>query len=146
MLGLFFSLLCAAPWQASEQPGGASVVIPHTQQYEVKSKQGLAYRIMVAAPQTPAPPTGFPVIYLLDGNAFFGTIVETYRIQQRFLMPAVIVAIGYPTDVPFDASRRYYDLTPKTPDDLLKQLPSTTQGPLPKTGGQENSSSSSKRK
>ena len=37
------------------------------------SEHGLEYRVLVSAPRGPAPEGGFPVFYVLDGDAFFST-------------------------------------------------------------------------
>ncbi|MBW7460240.1 alpha/beta hydrolase, partial [Paenibacillus sepulcri] len=57
------------------------VTIPRTVQRVMHSRDGRSeYRICVAYPGEEAPPAGFPVIYLLDANAVFGTMVETMRV------------------------------------------------------------------
>lgn len=72
------------------------------------------YRISVAIPQESAPPEGFPVLYLLDANAGFATVVETHRRLSRrpdatHVRPAVIVGIGHETDALYDTSLRQRD-------------------------------------
>lgn len=104
-----------APAAATAQPA----TIPDAEQFDLRSAQGRDYRVFIAKPTGEAPPEGFPVIYLLDGNSVFGTAVETSRLQARALGPVVIVAIGYPINTPFDGTRRYYDLTPKTDMDSI---------------------------
>lgn len=111
----------AAAADDSSRSGGSEAeaasrpaVVPNAEQIDLRSAQGRDYRIFIARPTGEAPAAGFPVIYLLDGNSVFGTAVEASRLQARALGPAVIVAIGYPVDTPFDGTRRYYDLTPKT--------------------------------
>lgn len=72
------------------------------------------YRLMVSIPNRPAPDTGYPVVYLIDGNLHFGIAVDTMRIQACWpdTRDAVIVGIGYPTDRVADAlSLRMDDLT-----------------------------------
>lgn len=72
------------------------------------------YRLLVSVPAHPAPPQGFPVVYLIDGNLHFGIAVDTMRIQACWpdVRDAVIVGIGYPTDRLADAlSLRMDDLT-----------------------------------
>lgn len=76
------------------------------------SAEGRAYRVMISAPEGPAPAGGFPVIYVLDGHAWFGTAVEVARMREyEKLDPAVIVGIGYPRGGFFDETRSY-DFTP----------------------------------
>ena len=59
-----------------------------------------AYRLLVSVPASPAPPEGYPVLYLIDANLHFGIVVDTARIQGRWpdVADPVIVGIGYQTD------------------------------------------------
>ena len=95
----------------------AGVSIPGAWQRDIVSETGLAYRVFLWAPPGPPPATGHPVVYLLDGNAVFGTAVDIARLAAqgfgpRPSKPAAIVAIGYPVETPFDLTRRTLDLTP----------------------------------
>lgn len=117
------------------------VILPRTKQCLMHSRVGnRPYLILVAAPDAEPPPAGFPVIYLLDGNAVFGTMVEAMRLQvqrpeKTGVVPAVIVGIGYPTDQPF-SSQRFYDFTfPVCPEELLPKPDGT---PWPRSGGAGN--------
>ena len=88
--------------------------IPHAEQWELTSKNGSKYRIMTWMPQVETPADGFPIIYTLDANAVFGSMVEMIRLQSRRkdkIDPAVVVGIGYDTDQPFEANRRFFDYT-----------------------------------
>lgn len=87
------------------------------------------HRIFISVPDGDAPKGGFPVVYLMDGNAFFTTAVEMSRQMSSWpkgpKQAAIIVAIGYPTDDAYDYQRRWYDLTPPTsdaPDAPLKHM------------------------
>ncbi|MHB1330183.1 MAG: alpha/beta hydrolase, partial [Gemmatimonadales bacterium] len=76
-------------------------------------------RVMVAWPEEPPPPAGYPVIYLLDGNATFGTLVEAIRMRAHRpaatgVVPAVVVGVGSERDGPYDRVRRTFDYTPPT--------------------------------
>jgi len=87
------------------------VTLPRTWQQFVRSEHtGREYQIMVAIPHSPPPAAGYPVIYVLDGNSVFGTMVEAARLQSRRpektgVRPQVIVGIGYRTKEPFDPAR-----------------------------------------
>jgi hypothetical protein len=81
----------------------------------MKSKEGLEYRLSISQPAGPPPPAGFPVVYVLDGNAWSGIAAEIARLDELEVGPAVIVGIGYPTDALLDNARRAYDLTPPGP-------------------------------
>ena len=97
----------------------------------VASATGRPYRIHLYQPPGPAPEAGWPVAYLIDGNATFPMLREA---QRRTSLPQlVVVGIGYPTEERFDAERRYYDLTPPTNPDLI---PLHKDGP-PRTGGRD---------
>jgi len=72
------------------------------------------YRLLVSVPGKPAPPQGYPVVYLIDGNLHFGITVDTMRIQACWpdVRDAVIVGIGYQTDLISEAlTLRMDDLT-----------------------------------
>lgn len=97
------------------------------------------YRIMVAEPRQPAPPQGFPVIYVLDGNAYFQSFQEAIRIQAvrpeiTGVVPAIIVGIGYPDERDFVRERRFYDFTPFSHKPVL---PKGNRREWPETGGAE---------
>lgn len=114
------------------------VVLSGTQQRDILARNGQAYRLFVARPLHPPPEAGYPVIYLLDANAAFGTMTETVRLQSARpqvtgVPPAVVVGIGYPTDLPLDLVRRTYDYTPAVARDALSPRPDGT--PWPPTGG-----------
>src|SRR5262249_17217895 len=78
-----------------------------------QASSGLSYRIMVSAPRGPAPETGFPVFYVLDGDGWFETAVQVARLREwGHLAPSIIVGIGYPSRAFFDGPRPNYDFTP----------------------------------
>ncbi|BDG45624.1 alpha/beta hydrolase [Parageobacillus sp. KH3-4] len=114
--------------------------IPRTEQRVMYSRAGnREYRIFVARPDGEPPPSGFPVIYLLDANAVFGTMVEAMRVQasrsdKTGVVPTVIVGIGYPTEMPF-APARFYDFTMPASVDELPARPDGTA--WPEMGGAE---------
>lgn len=83
------------------------VLLPDAQWFDLAPRtpapggEGTAYRIFLALPRTPAPPAGFPVVYMLDANAGFASLVEAMRRgavrpQATGIEEAVIVGIGYP--------------------------------------------------
>ena len=95
---------------------GTPVLIPRSAQYDLKSKiTGVTYRVMVSTPFGADPGKAYPVMYVLDGNQYFGSATETVtRLSTlKDVEPAIVVGIGYPTDDPFEVNRlREYDLTP----------------------------------
>ncbi|MEO2207897.1 alpha/beta hydrolase-fold protein [Paenibacillus pabuli] len=120
-----------------EQITRSTVPIPRSEQWTMKPRVGNhAYQIMVYQPAEAAPPSGYPVIYLLDANSVFGTMVEAARIQGRRpektgALPAIVVGIGYPTAGPF-SPHRYYDFTPQATTEYTHKSDGTL---LPEQGG-----------
>ncbi|MEK8129136.1 alpha/beta hydrolase [Paenibacillus filicis] len=113
------------------------VELPGAEQWIMHSRaENRKYQIMVAKPAEEPPSSGYPVIYVLDANSVFATMVEAIRLQGRRpdktgVLPAIIVGIGYETEAPFSEDR-YYDLTPE-PTTVYHQKPDGT--PLPEQGG-----------
>ncbi len=93
------------------------VTLDGTEQWNMKSAEGRDYRIMISLPEGDVPYTGgYPVIYVVDGNALFPAFHAAKRGQDR-MKGAIIVAIGYPSTTPYDFSRRAFDLSPPQPAD-----------------------------
>lgn len=70
------------------------------------------YRVWTAVPNKATPPTGYPVLYMLDGNAVMDRLSDELLKQLAAQSPPVIVAVGYQTNLPFDLKGRSYDYTP----------------------------------
>ncbi len=107
----------------------------------MQSRSGAEFRIFISIPKGTPGADGYPVIYLLDANAMFATVVDAVSLQSRRptatgVEPAVIVGLGYPTDLPIDAERRTYDYTPAVPTSLLSTRPDDSS--WPKTGGADH--------
>lgn len=84
----------AAPVDIGALP--AEVSIPNTRKVDFVSKvNGHLYSIKVALPLEPAPPKGYRVIYVLDGDAYFGSVTEAVRANDN-ASATVVVGIGYP--------------------------------------------------
>jgi hypothetical protein len=82
---------------------------------------GRGYRIQVALPLKPEPPAGYPVLYVLDGDANFAVYSSAARMRAFAgeVEPAIVVGIGYPeaeADMMAFLSRRNLDLTPSRGD------------------------------
>ena len=93
----------------SDVPG---YTMPSTHMWDMTSDGGEIYRIFVSFPATEIPADGYPVLYVLDGNAMFAAFAETRRIQEYYdVGKAIVVGVGYPGDQPYDA-RRLNDYTP----------------------------------
>ncbi|WBX84216.1 alpha/beta hydrolase [Sphingosinicella microcystinivorans] len=97
------SPLAAGVSQAA--PAGG-YTMPATQVLDMASDTDKPYRIMVSYPESEPPESGFPVLYVLDGNASFAAFAETRRIQEYGdLGKAIVVGVGYRTDKPYDEAR-----------------------------------------
>ncbi|GIP56292.1 alpha/beta hydrolase [Paenibacillus woosongensis] len=115
-----------------------SFTLPNTEYWDMRSTAANRdYRIFAFKPEEAPPSGGYPVIYLLDGNALFATMVDAVRAQSRVqkktgVCPAVVIGIGYPGDALFDPAR-YYDYTmPTQPDQII---PGPEGKPWPELGG-----------
>ncbi len=117
MVWLAPSTSAQAPPAAAAQPLNANEEPPRLRQRDysettLHSSEGLEYRILVSAPHGSAPAGGFPVFYVLDGDAWFNTAVEIARMREwGRLSPSIVVAVAYPSRAFFDP-RRNYDFTP----------------------------------
>ena len=104
----------------AQAPAWVPFSLPKLQQTTLTSAAGAPYRIVVATPAGPAPAGGYPVIYVVDGNAWTGLVSEIIRTNVDWgiasrVEPAVVVGIGYPTDAAIDLTRRTLDLTSPFP-------------------------------
>ncbi|MFM7785725.1 MAG: alpha/beta hydrolase-fold protein, partial [Gammaproteobacteria bacterium] len=92
--------------------------VPMTRQIDFQSTvNGRQYRIQIALPFAKAPAAGFPVIYVLDGDGYFGTwsFAARMRAMSGELEHAVVVGIGYPesaSSVESMMGRRMNELVP----------------------------------
>lgn len=96
------------------------VIMPGAETFEIASAHtGETYRILVRCPSGPAPKNGWPVLWMLDGDASFPL---AFTKPARGLFPpvtngaggnGVIVAIGFPGGAPFDAPARSRNYTPQ---------------------------------
>jgi predicted alpha/beta superfamily hydrolase len=116
-LGLLTTMTLAQPAAATkaDQPSSAEAggyTVPSTHAWNITSDAGENYRIFVSYPAAEAPPDGFPVLYVLDGNTVFASFAETRRMQEYYAVgKSIIVGVGYPTDQLYD-TRRLNDFTP----------------------------------
>ena len=103
---------------AGASGGWAPVVLPGTHQRQLTmTPDGPCCTLFVSVPEGKAPAEGWPVIYILDGNSVFGTIRDEIRRESAdtYEAPAIVVAIGYPGDAPWNDAQRQHDLTPALP-------------------------------
>ncbi|MDD0837112.1 alpha/beta hydrolase-fold protein [Curvibacter sp. HBC61] len=99
----------AAPW--------GPVLVPQARATELRARaSGHRYRILVSVPETPPPAQGYPVLYVLDGNASFPMAAFVARTVERRQQvtgqtPPVVVGLGYPGEQDFDYAARRRDYT-----------------------------------
>ncbi|MBA1280152.1 alpha/beta hydrolase [Stutzerimonas stutzeri] len=79
------------------------------------------YRIFVSQPQHEPPPGGYPVLYVLDGNALFPSLaIQAQALEARpdptLRNSVLIVGIGYPGEGLYDFKARAEDYTPDAED------------------------------
>jgi predicted alpha/beta superfamily hydrolase len=100
----------ASPEQATKVVPGYTM--PSTQVWDLTSDSGEVYRIFVSLPSEGEPPEdGYPVLYVLDGNAYFGSFAQARWVQEFLpIGKSIIVGVGYPTDDAYDV-RRLNDYT-----------------------------------
>lgn len=88
--------------------------------YDVRAKaNGESYRIHVASPLTIEPGRRYPVIYVLDGNLYFGMVMQIQRLMAMVageVPPAFVVSVGCAVEdlMGADMLQRHRDLTPTT--------------------------------
>jgi predicted alpha/beta superfamily hydrolase len=111
-LAMLAMVALAAPALAQEKfapvPG---YTMPQTATFDLKAAHGSTYRIFVSFPKGAPPEGGYPVLYVLDGNALFASFAETRRMMEWSPGDkAIVVGVGYPTDEAYDV-RRIDDFT-----------------------------------
>ena len=73
---------------------------------------GHRYRISILRPAAPPPAGGYPVLFLLDGNAAEQDLAKTEALATPEGRSLAVVTLGYDTDQRFDVRARAYDYTP----------------------------------
>ena len=122
--GVWLAALALASAPPALAQASATAPVPATvgtaQQIDFTSTiNGKTYRITIAKPYAFPPKGGYPVVYVLDGGAYFGTFAGAARLRSALgaeLAPAVIVGISYPSESMLVAQdRRMLDLTHNSP-------------------------------
>lgn len=98
----------------------SGVTLPGTELHELRSRQlNRTFEIRVAIPVRGwrSPPVDeWPVVYVLDGDLFFGTVVEMTRLMHQLfgeLPPLLVVGVAYGTSDPqLQGELRNRDFTP----------------------------------
>ncbi|MBS1186485.1 MAG: hypothetical protein H6R04_503 [Burkholderiaceae bacterium] len=95
----------------------SDVTLPASRQIDISApRTGNCYRIFVSVPSAPPPAEGYPVLYVLDGNAAFPVAAflarsAASRRKVTGLQPPLVVGIGYQGDADFDVKARQRDYT-----------------------------------
>jgi len=116
--------LSTPPLTAAVPALPAPYALPDTESWNMTSAAGQTYRIFVSRPAGPAPEGGYPVLYVLDGNAMFAGFAEARRLQSfggAGLDKMIVVGVGHPGDQIYDP-RRMADFTAPIETPALKQL------------------------
>ncbi len=97
---LSIAALCCSPArpQAIERSPLENRWSPSTAFEFVARANGTRYFVRVAVPTSPPPPQGFPILYVLDGDAYFAGYSDAARISDLYggpNAPAIVVGIGY---------------------------------------------------
>ena len=97
--------------------------LPGTETFDVVSRQGKQYRVFVSVPRGAAPVKGYPVLVLLDANAYFAGAFSALQVlappdpqlasmSLSGVQPMIVVGVGYPGDAPMNLARREFDYLP----------------------------------
>lgn len=72
------------------------------------------YRVHLAVPRAAAPPAGYPVAYLLDGNAALMELdADLLQRLAESAHPPVLALIAHDNDLRIDGDARTFDYTPR---------------------------------
>ncbi|NUF28639.1 alpha/beta hydrolase [Acinetobacter oleivorans] len=117
---LLSSLISSSALAQTSTQNQSKIVFQNNQaQFQIKSKNtGHDYLIQIYKPPVAPPQQGYPVLYILDGNATFPSAANIAQSigagsAKLGLDPLMIVAVGYPQQKTFDVQKRAYDYTPK---------------------------------
>ena len=70
------------------------------------------YKVWTAVPDKAPPPSGYPMITMLDGNAVMDRLSDPLLQKLSAVNPPVLVVVGYQTTLPFEVNARTFDYTP----------------------------------
>lgn len=117
---IYTAALAACTTAVPHHNGGGQIrtaQLPQAQERLLGSRHtGKTYRIQTIAVGE-QPPGGYPVLYLLDGDAFFPIAASMaqgleMRAEENRAAPLLIVGIGYPGGKLLDLAARAEDYTP----------------------------------
>jgi hypothetical protein len=77
-------------------PWPAEVAVPSSRRVKfISAVNGESYTLFIRVPVTPPPPGGYPVLYVLDGDFFFGTAADVALAVGDPSKTPMVVAIGH---------------------------------------------------
>ncbi len=85
------------------------------------------YQLWIGRPRGPAPKGGYPVFWMLDGNAAIGALDADMLHRLANGKAPLLVAIGYQTPLRIERTARTYDYTPARPGVEVQKDPLTEQ-------------------
>jgi len=83
------------------------------------------YRLDIGIPRSAPPATGYPVMYLLDGNNVMAQLKEDWLGELNASAPPLLVMIGYDIDGTYDGEQRTRDYTGDTSKAFLELILTT---------------------
>lgn len=101
--------------------GSGPAILPTSEQHWITSSHtGRRYRIQTTI-TGPAPESGYPVFYTLDGDTLFAVAAMaahalTTRTGENGVEPMLIVGVGYSDEAWLNTDARVDDYTPPVPD------------------------------
>ncbi|KAL4885808.1 Alpha/Beta hydrolase protein [Aspergillus karnatakaensis] len=116
------------PLKMTQTDTPTGITLPNSEQFYLNNSRGDQYLIQVSWPlhwNKHDPDTErnkLPIIYIVDGNAFFLTATEALwrrSAESHYAGGGIVVAIGYPlagTGKVYSRIRRNFDLTIPTPE------------------------------
>ncbi|QWT22028.1 hypothetical protein KPL74_08475 [Bacillus sp. NP157] len=131
VLPLFSVIASHAPDRVGE------ATIDYTRHFDFVSKfNGESYRVKVYVPQGTPPASGYPTLYVLDGNVFFGTFASAVWNEAKALELEQAVVVGIESGPGPNSADRTLDFTPEDLTAYEKKVV-VDLGPDAKFGGYE---------
>lgn len=121
----------------TQQAAAGIDVLPGTLGVPIDStRNGQHYQLLIHRPSATVkePPGGFPVLYVLDGNATFVLAAQAARLQERLIGGLIVVGVDTRGSALFDPPTRYRDLTTPAASNAWG-VPKDKDGMPLKTGG-----------
>ncbi|MDF3933544.1 alpha/beta hydrolase [Pseudomonas citronellolis] len=85
------------------------------------------YQLWIGKPDRAAPAAGYPVLWMLDGNAALGALDAASLDRLAKGQAPLLVAVGYQTEQRIERTARTYDYTPPLPGGAQQVDPLTGQ-------------------